>query len=171
MLHQKTIKRLEITSIITILAFIGYFFGDKVTFFDEKLTGSVYKIYDGDTITLHRDNKDYKIRFFGIDAPELKQEFGKESREHLLELCPIGSEATVSIKDKDKYGRIVGIIECKGYNLNKEQVAQGYAWAYTDYSFLYFPNQFNSKTKKLGLWQQDNAIEPKLWRQMQKNKK
>lgn len=85
MLHQKTIKRLEITSIITILAFIGYFFGDKVTFFDEKLTGSVYKIYDGDTITLHRDNKDYKIRFFGIDAPELKQEFGKESREHLLE--------------------------------------------------------------------------------------
>ena len=68
MLHQKTIKRLEITSIITILAFIGYFFGDKVTFFDEKLTGSVYKIYDGDTITLHRDNKDYKIRFFGIDA-------------------------------------------------------------------------------------------------------
>ena len=28
------IKKLEITSIIAIFAFIGYFFGDKVTFFN-----------------------------------------------------------------------------------------------------------------------------------------
>lgn len=170
-LHKEAIKRLEISSIIAIFAFIGYFFGDRITFLDKKMTAEVIKVYDGDTMTLQNGEDKLRVRFFGIDAPELKQEYGKESREHLLKMCPLGSKAELSIKETDKYNRLVAIINCNGYNLNKEQVAKGYAWAYTDYSFAYYTNQFNAKMKKLGLWEQDNPIEPKEWRRLQKNKK
>ena len=56
--------------------------------YSQDLSGKVIKIYDGDTITIMAKEK-IKVRLFGIDAPELKQEFGKESREHLEKLCPV----------------------------------------------------------------------------------
>ncbi|MEM8723285.1 MAG: hypothetical protein AAGE84_29030 [Cyanobacteria bacterium P01_G01_bin.39] len=40
-------------------------------------------IYDGDTLRVVRGNEELKIRFCGIDAPELKQPLGVESRDYL----------------------------------------------------------------------------------------
>ena len=40
-------------------------------------------IYDGDTLRLIKGNQELKIRFCGIDAPELKQSLGVESRDYL----------------------------------------------------------------------------------------
>lgn len=40
-------------------------------------------IYDGDTLRVVRGNEELKIRFCGIDAPELKQPLGIESRDYL----------------------------------------------------------------------------------------
>jgi endonuclease YncB( thermonuclease family) len=40
-------------------------------------------IYDGDTLRVVRGNEELKIRFCGIDAPELDQPLGIESRDYL----------------------------------------------------------------------------------------
>ena len=43
-------------------------------------------IYDGDTLRVVRGNEELKIRFCGIDAPELKMPLGIESRDYLRSL-------------------------------------------------------------------------------------
>ena len=50
------------------------------------------------------------IRLLGINAPELSQAGGKEAREYLRFLCPIGQSVRIqTFKNKnDKYGRWLG---------------------------------------------------------------
>lgn len=43
----------------------------------------VIRVIDGDTIEISTNNKTSKIRFFGIDAPELKQNLAKNQKQHL----------------------------------------------------------------------------------------
>lgn len=50
---------------------------------NSSFEGKVVRIIDGDTIEVNHENKLTRIRFFGIDAPELKQSFGKQSKEAL----------------------------------------------------------------------------------------
>jgi endonuclease YncB( thermonuclease family) len=40
-------------------------------------------IHDGDTLRVVRGNEELKIRLCGIDAPEIKQPLGIESRDYL----------------------------------------------------------------------------------------
>lgn len=50
------------------------------------LSGKVVSIHDGDTITVLQDKQQVKVRLFGIDAPELKQPYGKKSKRFLSNL-------------------------------------------------------------------------------------
>ncbi|MDR3260216.1 MAG: hypothetical protein LBT78_00095 [Tannerella sp.] len=46
-------------------------------FTQERLTGRVVKVQDGDTITILTSEKEQiKIRLYGIDAPEKSQDYG-----------------------------------------------------------------------------------------------
>ncbi|MCR2123121.1 hypothetical protein CUPS3785_08570 [Campylobacter upsaliensis] len=55
---------------------------------EKELTGKVSRVIDGDTIELLAKENPYnhiaklKIRLYGIDAPELKQAYGKEAKEY-----------------------------------------------------------------------------------------
>ena len=49
-------------------------------------------IYDGDTLRLIDSDRELKIRLCGIDAPELKQPLGIESRDYLRSLIAKGAE-------------------------------------------------------------------------------
>ena len=44
------------------------------------ITGKVVKVSDGDTIWVLDTKKKVKVRLLGIDAPEIKQAFGEESK-------------------------------------------------------------------------------------------
>ena len=50
------------------------------------ISGKVVSIHDGDTITILQDKQQIKVRLFGIDAPELKQPYGKKSKQFLANL-------------------------------------------------------------------------------------
>lgn len=50
------------------------------------LSGKVVSIHDGDTITALQDKRQIKVRLYGIDAPELKQPYGKKSKQFLSNL-------------------------------------------------------------------------------------
>ncbi|MGL5023235.1 MAG: thermonuclease family protein [Cetobacterium sp.] len=50
--------------------------------FATTIKGKVIKVADGDTITILEENGDKtRVRFYGIDAPEKKQEYGIKSLE------------------------------------------------------------------------------------------
>ncbi|ELU1350306.1 thermonuclease family protein [Campylobacter jejuni] len=134
-----------------------------------NLQGRVLRVIDGDTIELlvKQDNikqsPKIKVRLFGIDAPELKQAYGKEAKEYLSSLI-LDKEITLIINDKDKYQRTIGTILLNDKDINKEMVKNGYAWAYESYSTKYLTEQADAQMFKLGLWQDENAIKPSEFR-------
>ncbi|EAI5602814.1 thermonuclease [Campylobacter upsaliensis] len=139
---------------------------------EKELTGKVSKVIDGDTIELlAKTSKEnpynhiikLKIRLYGIDAPELKQAYGKEAKEFLSALV-LKQEVSLIIENKDKYERIVGTIFLKGKDINKEMVKNGYAHAYESFSKKYLAEQADAKMFKLGLWQDEKAVKPSEFR-------
>jgi endonuclease YncB( thermonuclease family) len=49
----------------------------------------------------------------GIDAPENSMPYGKEAKEELVNLVQ-GRTLKISVYDTDRYGRLVGDVECNG---------------------------------------------------------
>ena len=131
----------------------------------QEIQGEITKVYDGDTITIALENQvQVEIRLYGVDAPELKQSFGKEAREYLLNLCPLQSQARVRVMDKDKYKRVVGIVYCDEVNTNEKLVENGFAWAYREYSSNYISLENKARKNHLGLWSEANPIKPSEFR-------
>jgi endonuclease YncB( thermonuclease family)/methylphosphotriester-DNA--protein-cysteine methyltransferase len=136
------------------------------------IEGKVVKVSDGDTITvLDKENRQIKIRFQGIDAPESKQEFGQASKENLAGMI-FGRQVTVIWSKQDKYGRTVGKVLLDGRDINIEQVKAGLAWHYRKYEteqppedrVTYAAAEREARAAKRGLWQDPNPTPPGEWR-------
>lgn len=139
---------------------------------EEILDGQVIEIYDGDTLTLlvktETQDKKYKVRFFGIDAPEADQDYGKDARNALREKI-LGKNVRVSVVSVDRYGRSVGKVMFGGRYINKEMVAEGNAWYYPDYAAKEYDlasAEKDARSRKLGLWQNKSPQEPWLYRKI-----
>ena len=133
-------------------------------------TGKVTKVADGDTITVLANGKSVRIRFYGIDAPEKKQDYGIKSLDVLKKLLD-GKTVEIEEKDKDQYGRVVGVVFLNGENINLKQVAEGNAWWYKQYAKRdndLKKAEERAREKKLGLWKNQDAIAP--WEFRRKNK-
>ena len=123
----------------------------------------VIKISDGDTITLLSGKEQTKVRLYGIDAPEKKQDYGQRSKQFLASLIA-GQMVEVESKGKDRYKRTLGIIRYKGQDINAQMVLNGYAWAYIKYSRIYVDQEKLARENKRGLWQSSNPTPPWVWR-------
>ena len=114
------------------------------------------KILDGDTIVLNGE----KIRFVGIDTPELKQTCLKDNEEvkcgmhaKMLLIKKIGNNITICIgKKKDFYKRTLAECFVNGESLSKFLVRKGYAFAYRKYSKKFIKDEDFAKINKLGMW-------------------
>ena len=127
------------------------------------LSGKVVSIHDGDTITILQDKQQIKVRLFGIDAPELKQSYGKKSKQFLANLIA-GEVVEVEENGKDRYKRIIGTIYLNGADINAQMVANGYAWAYRKFSKKYTAQESKAKKQRLGLWRDKEPTPPWEWR-------
>ena len=133
----------------------------------ELLIGTVTSVHDGDTITLHTRTEIRKIRLAGIDAPELKQSYGPESRVALKQDI-LNQTVTVDTRKQDKYGRSVGKVLLNGEDVNLKQVSRGLAWLYVKYlpeltaedRLSYKNAQESAQQVQLGLWGQNAPEEP-----------
>lgn len=123
----------------------------------------VIKISDGDTITVLSGKEQTKVRLYGIDAPEKKQDYGQRSKQFLASLIA-GQVVEVEPKGKDRYKRTLGIIYYKGQDINAQMVLNGYAWAYVKYSRMYVDQEKLARENKRGLWQSSNPTPPWVWR-------
>lgn len=127
------------------------------------LSGKVVSIHDGDTITVLSGKEQTKVRLYGIDAPEKKQDYGQRSKQFLASLIA-GQVVEVEPKGKDRYKRTLGIIHHKGQDINAQMVLNGYAWAYVKYSRIYVNQENTARENKRGLWQSSDPTPPWVWR-------
>ena len=124
-------------------------------FFDVGFT-DVLKVVDGDTIVLNGE----KIRFSGIDTPELKQKCIKNDQKVLcgvlakkLLLEKIGNKTPECIREgKDIYKRTLAECFINGESLSVFLVRNGYAFAYRKYSDKFIKEEEFAKKNKNGLW-------------------
>lgn len=137
--------------------------------------GTVLDVHDGDTMTVAPMGDvrvPIKIRLYGIDAPELEQKGGPQSRDHLLSLVRPGENVEVIRMSTDKYGRMVALV-AKGRVLNADMLEAGQAWAYPAFCNALFCNGWkklerDAKEARRGLWSRKNPTPPWKWRQKQK---
>ena len=124
------------------------------------------RVIDGDTIRAEVEGKERKIRLKDIDAPEMNQPSGVQSRNFLIRLLD-KKDITVVFQGKGSYGRPLGEIYANGESANTLMIKFGFAWVFDKYvkdsSFLY-EHQDQAKTKNLGLWQAKDPIAPWVWR-------
>lgn len=117
-------------------------------------------IHDGDTLRVRSSKGEIlKVRFACIDAPELKQPMGEESRNHLRSLVNRGgNKVKVQAITVDRYGRTVAQL-WNNYGLIQSQMAiAGMAYGYDQYK-KDCPNweaiestQAQAQEAKLGVW-------------------
>ena len=128
-------------------------------------TGKVAGTIDGDSLKIVRPGQDeVETRLYGIDAPEFNQAFGRAAKKYLAALL-LGQQVEVKTLGQDRYGRPVVIIFKNGLNANEKIVRDGYAWVYRQYCNEPFCNDWlmlesNAREKELGLWQQEQPVEP-----------
>ena len=114
------------------------------------------KIVDGDTIHLNGE----KIRFIGIDTPELKQTCIKHG---IKDYCGITAKKilidkiannTVECinKGKDKYKRTLAECFVNNESLSSYLVRSGYAFAYRKYSIKFVSDEDFARINKTGMW-------------------
>lgn len=80
-------------------------------FGQDYFNGRVIQVRDGDTARVQSmTGAQEDIRFHGIDSPKLAQPFGVEAGNFVRTMI-LNKLVTVRIKERDRYGRIVGEIE------------------------------------------------------------
>ena len=134
---------------------------------NERISGLVTSVHDGDTITVNGQT----IRLNSLDAPELEQAFGQASRDLLAALVQ-GQRVTVTYAKKDLYDRVLGTVfksDCTQVNLS--QVRWGAAWYYEAYKCeidarqrtAYAGAQAAAQAGAVGLWAAP-AVAPWVYR-------
>ena len=132
------------------ICIIFFFF----TYYDVK--SNELEIIDGDTINLNGE----KIRFSGIDAPEIKQtciknnvaiKCGIKARELLVKM--IGNKKINCVREgKDQYKRTLAECFVNDLNLSSYLVKNGYAFAYRKYSKKFVVDEDFARSNNLGMW-------------------
>jgi len=121
-----------------------------------QVKSQTIKIIDGDTI--HLDGE--KIRFTGIDTPELKQtcvnagvkdNCGITAKQILID--KIGDNIVECISEgKDQYKRILAECFVNNESLSSYLVRSGYAFAYRRYSKKFVLDENYARINKIGMW-------------------
>ena len=149
--------------------FIFSFFLSTILIASEK----EIQVIDGDTIHIGK----LKYRFFGIDAPEIKQICEKDN---IKIQCGVIAKSVLQnkiadkipecvVKDKDRYQRLVAECFIGKESLSRFMVREGYAVAYSQYSKDFIEDEKYAKENKLGIWSMNFQI-PSDYRKSLRNK-
>ena len=121
-----------------------------------QVSSQELRVVDGDTIHLNGE----KIRFTGIDTPELKQTCIKEG---FIDQCGVTAKEILIVKigdnkveciseGKDRYKRTLAECFVNDESLSSYLVRSGYAFAYRRYSKKFIPDEDYAKDNKIGMW-------------------
>jgi micrococcal nuclease len=138
----------------------------------ESFKATVVATVDGDTLTVSRGSTRERVILYGIDCPELTQDFGKEARQYTDSRC-YRKVITIDDRGKDAHGRTIAVVyPPDGTNLNQDLLKEGLAW----WSDKYAPNELELKqlqqaarTAHKGLWSAASPIPPWTFRNGQRS--
>lgn len=137
--------------------------------FGKLLTGKITKVIDGDTVILFdtAEKKQVKLKLLGIDAPNKRQPYAKESAKHLAQII-LGYQVDVKYQKTDRNGFILGKLLWNKRDINLNQVQSGFAWH--DLSMVkdqteddeeeYREAERKARKRKLGIWKQKSPTPP-----------
>lgn len=144
---------------------------------DDLPSAYVRYVIDGDTIIITKGWGEIKIRLDSIDCPEDGQHWGDIAKYGLIKLI---GRRKVHIEEHglDNHGRTLATIYTRHkqtnewMNVNERMVMLGHAWVmrmFYDHLPTDRQNKLNrlenwAKSKKVGLWQNENPIPPWKWR-------
>lgn len=147
-----------------------------------EVSGTISRIWDGDTVTLDTGDRKLRIRVAGIDAPEMNQPFGRQAA-HLLRFLTLDKPVKAHIFTQDKYHRYVARLYLQqtaevtppasavypaGIDVGQLMIAKGMAWHYyffdkeDPYYYHYQKAERQAKQEGLGIWQKLSPTPP--WR-------
>jgi len=132
----------------------------------------VTRVIDGDTIEVDIAGTLYRVRYIGIDTPELDDErpefcaLAQEATRHNRQLVE-GQEVYLEkdISETDKYGRLLRYVYVNDIFVNAELVSSGLAWAKayqpdTKYQDILDEAEDEARQAEIGIWQETETLPP-----------
>ena len=115
----------------------------------------VTRVIDGDTIEIEGGER---VRYLGIDTPEVKEHFGSEALKKNQELVE-GRRVYLEkdTENRDKYGRLLRYVWIGNTMVNGELVRIGYARSYSylpnvKYQVYFLQLEIQARDQHLGMW-------------------
>ncbi len=129
----------------------------------QHLSGVVEKCHDGDTCRVKVGNKIAKIRFAGIDCPELSQKYGKQARDYTESII---KNKYVNLEcDGKSFDRLTCTVFLADKNVNLMIVENGWAYDSTKYSKgRYLASVDTAKNQRTGMWVDRDLTSPYCYR-------
>jgi micrococcal nuclease len=128
------------------------------------LEGTVVRVVDGDTIHVRIDTRVEKIRYIGVNTPELHhptrgEEPGGREAAALNRQLAAGKRVRLEldVQERDRYGRLLAYVWVGDLMVNAELVRRGYAQVMTvppnvRYQALFLKLQRDARQAGRGLW-------------------
>lgn len=128
------------------------------------LEGPVVTVVDGDTIHVRVEGRIEKVRYIGVNAPEVRhptkgeEPGGREAsavNRRLVEGKQVRLE--LDVQRRDRHGRLLAYVWVDDLMVNAELVRQGYAQVMTvppnvRYQELFLKFQRDARAARRGLW-------------------
>ena len=132
----------------------------------EAPQGKVVTVIDGDSLLVTLEGQRAEIRLYGVDAPQLDQPFGSQSRQFVAGLT-LGKRVEILIRDRDRFNRIVADVRLpNGDLLSHRLVSAGMAWWYKQFAPAdgkLAKLEIEAKSARRGLWHGVKAVPPWTW--------
>ncbi len=128
----------------------------------DKKKVSLVSCIDGDTAVFNLKNEEIKVRFIGIDTPELSETKGVEAGQFVCEVLKNGVNISLvgelKSNPKDKYDRYLYWVFVDGRLLQSIILENGYGKiSYLDDEYLFYDELFEAenraKNKNIGIWE------------------
>lgn len=128
----------------------------------------VVRVIDGDSVKVRLPGGDeYSVRLYGIDAPELDQEAGRDSQGYLQWIVSSRRKWCLHVVTEDPYGRLVGVLFPEGETIrasaNGAMIEAGLAYWYREYGgreLGFDMLERYAKADRVGLWGQERRVRP-----------
>lgn len=170
MVYQPYLSRMTIRLLLMFLALLHFRAAPPPW---QELQGKVVAIADGDTFTLlDAQNRQHKVRLYGVDAPEKGQDWSKLSKEALRKKV-FGKKVMLRWKSKDRWKRIIAwVYTADSACVNEALLSDGAAWHFTEYDQnpAWALLETNARKQKRGLWSQPAPLAPWLWRKAKRKR-
>lgn len=130
---------------------------------------TVTHVTDGDTVWVRpvSGGAPVQVRLQGLDAPEICQAWGPQSRQALARRV-LQQQVRVHARGRDDYDRLLGRLDRAGQDIGAWLVSRGLAWSqgYRRQPGPYDELQSQARKARRGLWSEPQPMQPRTFRQL-----